>query len=60
MRVMCGLQLKDRERDNELMLILGVHETLNQLVMSISVCWYGHVLSMYGGHILRRGIRLTG
>ena len=28
----------------ELMLLLGLNETMNQLDMANSVCWYGHVL----------------
>ena len=41
---MCAVQLKDRRRPMDLVLILGLKETINQLLMVISVCWYDHVL----------------
>ena len=43
---MCGVQLKiDIERVKDLMFMLGLNETIDQLVMANSVCSYGHVLS---------------
>ena len=53
-RAICGLQLKDRKRSKDLKLMLGLNETIDQLAMANSVCWYGHVLSRVDGHILRR------
>ena len=44
MRAMCGVHLKDRKRSTDLMFILGLSETIDQLAMTNSVCWYGHVL----------------
>ena len=44
MRAMCGVQLKDTKRFTDLMLMLGLSETIDQLAMANSVCWYGHVL----------------
>ena len=44
MRAMCGVQLKDRKRSTDLMLMLGLSETIDQLTMANSVHWYGHVL----------------
>ena len=41
---MCGMQLKNRERDGNLVLMLGLNEAVNQLAMAYSVRWYGHVL----------------
>ena len=37
----CEVQLKDRERAKDLMLILN--EAIGQLAMENGVCWYGHV-----------------
>ena len=52
-RAMCGVHLKDRKRANDLMLMSGVSQTVNQLAMANSVCWYGHVLRRVDGHVLR-------
>ena len=51
-RVMCGVQLEDGNRAIELM--FGLNETMDQLSMTNSVCWYGHVLRRENGHVLRR------
>ena len=42
MRATCGEQLKDSSKD--LMLMFGLKETVDQLSMGNSACWYGHVL----------------
>ena len=44
MRAMCGVQLNDRKRSTDLMFMLGLKETIDQLAMANSVPWYGHVL----------------
>ena len=54
MRAMCGVQLKQRKRCKDLMLILGFIEANDQLTMANSVSWYGHVLRREDGHVLRR------
>ena len=41
MRAVCGVQLKDRKRSMDLMLMLGLNETINQLAMANSGCLYG-------------------
>ena len=41
-RAMCRVQLKDRNRSMDLMLMLGFNETIDQLAMANSACWYGH------------------
>ena len=43
-RAMCGVQLLDRKRCKDLMLMSGLDETIDQLVMANSVRWYGYVL----------------
>ena len=35
-RAMCGVQLKDRKRSKDLMLMLGLNETIDQLAMANS------------------------
>ena len=39
------------------MLMLGLNETLDQLAMANSVCWYGHVLRREDGHVIRRALK---
>ena len=55
-RAMCGVQLKDRKRSTDLMFMLGLNETIDQLVMANRVRWYGHVLRKEDGHALRRAL----
>ena len=33
-----------QKRSMDLMLVLGLNETIDQLAMAESVCWYGYVL----------------
>ena len=42
-KAMCVVQLKDRKRSMDLMFMLGLNETIDQLAMANSVCCYGHV-----------------
>ena len=51
---MCGVELKDSKRTKDLMLCLN--ETINQLAMANSVCWYGDVLRREDGQVLKREI----
>ena len=51
---MCGVQLKDRKLSTDLMFMLGVNETIDQLAIANSVHWYDHVLRREDGHVLRR------
>ena len=55
-RVVCGVQLQDRNRSTDLMFMLGLRETIDQLAMASSVRWYGHVLRREVGHVLRRAL----
>ena len=44
-REMCDVLLRHRKRNKDLMLILGLYETIDQLSMANSVYgWYDHVL----------------
>ena len=55
-RAMCGVQIKDRKKYKNLMLMLGLNETIDQLAMANSVRWHGHMLRRDGGHVLRRAL----
>ena len=55
-RAMCGVQLKDRKISTDLMFMLGLRETMDQLAMKNSVRWYGYVLWREDGHVLRWAI----
>ena len=39
MRAMCGVQLKDRIRSMDLMLILGLNEAIDQSDTGNNICW---------------------
>ena len=54
MRAMCGVQLTDRKISKDLMFVLGLNETLGQLVMANCVHWDGRVLRRDDGHVLRK------
>ena len=45
---------KTEKRSTDLMFMLGLKETIDQLAMANSVHWYGHVLRREDGHILGR------
>ena len=49
---MYGVQLEDKKRSTDLMLMLGLDETIDQLAMANGVRWYGHVLRREDGHVL--------
>ena len=55
-REICGAQLKDRKRSTDLMFMLCLKETIDQLAMANSVHWHGHVLRREDGHVLRRAL----
>ena len=55
-RVMCGIQLKDRKTSTDLMFMLSLNETMDQLAMANSVRWHGHVLRVEGGHVFGRAL----
>ena len=55
-RAMCGVKLMDRKKNKELMVMLGVEETVDQMAKANAVRWYGHVLRREDGHVLRRAL----
>ena len=42
------------KRSTDLMFMLGLNESMEQLDMANSVHWYGYVLRKTDGHVLRR------
>ena len=56
MRVICGVQLKDRKMCKDLMLMLDLNKIINQLSISNTVHWDGRVLWREDGHVLRRAL----
>ena len=53
---MCGVQLIDSNGFTDLMLMLGLKETIDQLAMANGFRWYGHVLRREDGHVFRRAL----
>ena len=51
MRAMCKPHLRGSNRANVLMLVLGMNESVDQLTITTSVHWYGHVRE--DGHVWR-------
>ena len=51
---MCGVQLNDNKGVNDLMLMLGLNESMDQSAMAYSMYWYGHVLRREDGNVMRR------
>ena len=56
-RAMCGVQVKNRARTKDLMLMLDLHETIDQFGMANNVHWHGHVLRRKDGHVLCRELK---
>ena len=44
------------KRAMDIMLVLGLKETIDQLTMKKPVRWYGHVLWRVDGHFLRKAL----
>ena len=55
-RAMSEVQLKDRRTSTDLMSMLSLNETIDQLAMANSVHWYDHVLRREDGHVLRSAL----
>ena len=53
-RAMCGAKLMEKKRTEDLMEMLGLKETVVQMVKANGVRWYGHVLRRDDGHVLRK------
>ena len=55
-RATCGVQLKDRKRPTDLMFVLGLSKTIDQLAVANKVRWHGRLLRREDGHVLRRAL----
>jgi hypothetical protein len=55
-RAMCGAKLMDKKRTKDLMEMLGLEETMDQMAMANGVRWYGHVLRRDDEHVLRKAL----
>ena len=55
-RAMCGAKLMKEKRKEALMKMLGLKETLVQMVKANRVRWYGHVLRRDDRHVLRKAL----
>ena len=58
MRATCGVQLKNRKISTDLMFMVRLNESMDQLGMANSVSWYGNVLRRVDGHVLKRALYL--
>ena len=56
MRNMCKLKLMDKKSIKDLMQMLDLSETIDQLAKANSVRWYGHVLRKDKSNFLRRAL----
>ena len=56
MRAMCVVQLKDCKRSTDLMFMLGLNETIDQLTMANSVYSYDNVLRREDSHVMKRAL----
>ena len=45
-----------QKRSTDLVFMLGLNETIDQLAMANSVHWHGHMLRIEDGHILIRSL----
>ena len=55
-RAMCGAKLMEKKRTEDLMEMVGLKETVVQMAKANGVRWYGHVLRMDDGHVLRKAL----
>ena len=55
-RAMCGAKLMEKKRTEDLMEMLGLKETVVQMVKANGVRWYGHVLWRDDGHVLGKAL----
>ena len=57
-RAMCGVQLNYEKRFKDLIFMLALVESVDQLAMANSVHWFGNVLRNEDGHVLRWALDL--
>ena len=52
-RATYAVQLKDRKIAKDVIQMLGLNETIDQLATAKSVHWHGNVLRRVDGHVMR-------
>ena len=57
-RSLCGENLLDRKKMEELMQMLGMKETLDRMAKANGVRWYGHVIRRDDDNILKKAVTL--
>ena len=57
-RLICRVKLVDRKNSEELMEMLGLKETLDEITKVNGVMWYRHMVSRDDESILRRAMML--
>ena len=58
---MCGMKLVDKKITKDLMQVMDLEETIDQLQKTNTVCWYGHVLRKDNNKIMQMlDIRVKG
>ena len=58
MRSMCGMKLVDKKLTKDLMHMLDLNKTIDQLAKANSVRWYGHVLRKDKNNFPRKALYL--
>ena len=53
---MCEVQFKERKGSKDLMLLLNLNETMDQLAVENGVHLYGYAVRMEDGHVIRRAL----
>ena len=51
-RALCGIQLKDRKRANDLIKMMDLNETIDQLAMANSLHWQSRVVKREYDYVL--------
>ena len=54
---MCGVKMMDRKNTDELMDMLGLHETMDKMAKANGVRWYGHILRREDGDVLQNSLK---
>ena len=55
-RAMCGAKLMEKKRTGDLMVMLGLKETVVKMTKANGVRWYRHVLRGDDEHVLRKAL----
>ena len=58
-REMYGVQLKDRKSSRDLILMFSLNETIDQLAMTNSIHWHGHVLRRENSRVFKMVLKFV-